>query len=78
VFLQLSGKGLFGKQRSYLHLEKPYLQEVFFSKTNSILTGNNVLDAPASHTNGFVLRDSCVSSTKVNRPIWKKESLSPP
>jgi hypothetical protein len=38
--------------------------------------GNNVLDAPASDTNGFLWRDTCVFSTQLKRPIWKKESLS--
>jgi hypothetical protein len=39
MFLQLSRIGLFGTKRAYLHLEKPTLQEVFFSKTYSFLTG---------------------------------------
>jgi hypothetical protein len=30
--------GLFGSNRAILHLEKPDLQEVFPSKTNSLLT----------------------------------------
>jgi hypothetical protein len=39
------------------------LQEVFLSKTNSILSGNNVVDAAASIIDGFVWRDTWVSST---------------
>jgi hypothetical protein len=39
--------------RAYLHLETPKFQEVFLSKTNSILSGNIVLDAPASNTDGL-------------------------
>jgi hypothetical protein len=50
---------------------------VFLSKL-SISQGNNVLDAPASNTDGLVWRDTCVSSTQMNRPMWKKQSLSPP
>jgi hypothetical protein len=38
----------------------------------------NVLDAPASNTDGFLLRDACVSSTELNSPIWNQMSLSPP
>jgi hypothetical protein len=35
VCLQLRGKGLFETKCASLHLEKPKLQEVFLSKTNS-------------------------------------------
>jgi hypothetical protein len=38
-FLQFRYIGLFKENRSYLHLETPNFQEVFLSKTNSILTG---------------------------------------
>jgi hypothetical protein len=62
----------------FLHVENPEFQKVFLSETNSILTGNNVLDAPASNTDGFLLRDTCFSSTQLIWPIWNKQSLSPP
>jgi hypothetical protein len=39
------------------------LQEVFFSKTNSVIQGNNVLDALASNKDGFLLTNTCISST---------------
>jgi hypothetical protein len=39
VFLQLSYIGLYGTERAYIHLEKPKLQEVLLSETNSGLTG---------------------------------------
>jgi Neuraminidase (sialidase) len=45
-------RSIWSKQ-SYLHLETPQLQDVFFSKSNSIHSGNNVLDAPASYRDGF-------------------------
>jgi hypothetical protein len=48
-----------------------------FKKLIQFTQGNNVLDAIVSNTNGFLLRDACVSSTQMNRPMWKKESLSP-
>jgi hypothetical protein len=54
---------------AFLHLENYDLQEVFLSKTNSILTGNKALEAPASNTHGFLLRDTCVSSTQLKKPI---------
>jgi hypothetical protein len=33
-----------------------------------------MLDVHASNTDGFLLRDACVSSTHLNRPIWKKRA----
>jgi hypothetical protein len=54
------------------------LQEIFLSKTNSIFTGSNVIDAAASNIAGFLWRDTSVSSTQLNKPIWRKQSLSPP
>jgi hypothetical protein len=38
---------------------------------------NNVLDAPVYNIFGFLLRDSYVSSTQLDRPILNKISLSP-
>jgi hypothetical protein len=37
--LQLSGIGLFGANEAYFYLENYDLQEVFFSKATTILTG---------------------------------------
>jgi hypothetical protein len=48
------------------------LQAVIFSKRNSVLQGNNVLDAAASNIDGFLWR-YIVSSTQQNRPIWRKQ-----
>jgi hypothetical protein len=46
---------------------KSDLLAVLLSKTHSIPQGKNVLDAPASNTDGFfLLRDTCVSSSKLN------------
>jgi hypothetical protein len=36
-----------------------------------------VLDAPATETNVFLSRESCVSKIQLNRPVWSKESLYP-
>jgi hypothetical protein len=38
VFLQITWIGLFRTKRTYLHLENSEWQDVFLSKTNSILT----------------------------------------
>jgi hypothetical protein len=65
-------------KETYHHLETPKLQEDFLSKTNSIITGNNVLYSSSSNTNSQFLRDTCVSSLLQNRPIWNKLNHSPP
>jgi len=39
------------------------LKEVFFQKLTQLLQRNNVLDAPASNTDGVLLRDTCVFSS---------------
>jgi hypothetical protein len=33
-----------------------------------------VLDDPAYNTDGFLWRDTCVSSTYLKRPIWSKQT----
>jgi hypothetical protein len=60
-----------------LHLENCDLQEVFLSKTNTILTVNNELHAPATNTVAFLSRYPCLSSTQLNRPFWGNISLPP-
>jgi hypothetical protein len=35
-----------------------------------------MLDAAAANTDGFHSRDTCVSSTQLNRSIWNKETIS--
>jgi hypothetical protein len=54
--------GLCQGKRAYLYFNTPKLKEVFLSKTNSFSKGNNVLHALASNTDGFLLRDTCVTS----------------
>jgi hypothetical protein len=49
-----------------------------FQKLTQFSQGNNVLDAPASKTDCFLSRDTCVSSTHLNRSVWNKMSLSQP
>jgi hypothetical protein len=74
----LSWIGLFGTKWSFLHLEKSDLQEVFLWTTKLILTGKLCARCYTSFTNRFLSRDTCVSSTQLNRPIWSKKSLSLP
>jgi hypothetical protein len=41
----------------------------FFQKLTQFSQRNNVLDAAATNIDGFLWRDTCVSSTQLNRPI---------
>jgi hypothetical protein len=58
LFIQFSLIGLPGTKRAFLPLETYDFQEVFLSKTNSILTGHNVVFAPASSTDCFLSIDT--------------------
>jgi hypothetical protein len=46
-----------------------------FQKLTQFSQGSNVLDALASNTDGFPLRDICVTSTWMNRPVLRKWTL---
>jgi hypothetical protein len=59
-------------KRGYLHLENPWLQKYSLDKLAEFSKEFSVLDVPASDTNCFLLRDTCASSTQLNRPIWNK------
>jgi hypothetical protein len=63
---------------SLFQLEKFDLQEVLFSKTNWVLTENNVLDVAASFIDVFLWRGTCISPNHLNRHIWSKQNLFPP
>jgi hypothetical protein len=78
VFFQLNWIGLFGTQWPIFHFETFDLQEVFLSKTNSVLTRKQSTSAPATNIDGFPCRDTCVSTTLLNGPICMKMCLSPP
>jgi hypothetical protein len=48
-----------------------------FPKLTQFSQGKNVLDAPASTSDGGLWTDTCVSSTQLNKPIWNNHRLSP-
>jgi hypothetical protein len=48
-----------------------------FQKLPQFSQGNNLLDADASDRDGSLPKDTCVSSTQLDRPTWREESLSP-
>jgi hypothetical protein len=70
VLRQLNWIDLFGTKRAHLHLENPMFLEVILWELTWLSEGINILDVPASDTNGFLLRNECVSSTQLKRPIW--------
>jgi hypothetical protein len=49
-----------------------------FQKLIQFSQVNKVLNSPASNLDGLPSRDTWVSSTQLNRPIWSKLSFSPP
>jgi hypothetical protein len=59
-------------------MKKLRCRKYSFQTLTQLSQGNNLLDAPASNTDGFLSRDTCDSSTQLKRPIWNIESLSLP
>jgi hypothetical protein len=47
-----------------------------FENLTQFSHGNNELDAPPSNIDDFLSRDTCVYTFQLNRPIWKKMTLS--
>jgi hypothetical protein len=78
MFRQLSWIGLLTTKWAIIYIEKCDEKEVFLQERSQFSQGNSVLDVSASHTDCILLKNACVSSTYLNRPIWKKMSLSPP
>jgi hypothetical protein len=63
------------KQNKPFSTLKTDLQEIFLSKTNSILQENNVLDAAASNIDDFLWTDTCVSSPHLKRSLVQTEPI---
>jgi hypothetical protein len=77
VFLQLSQIGLFGTKCAFLPLNTPRDRQYSFPHLTQFTQRNKVLDALASNLDGFLSRDTCVSSTQLNRAIWNKLMFLP-
>jgi hypothetical protein len=77
-FFNSAEKAYFLQTEPISTLKNLSCREYSFQKLTQFSQGNNVLDAPAFIKDGFLCRDTCVSSTQMNRPIWNKESISPP
>jgi hypothetical protein len=48
-----------------------------FEKETQFSEGINGVDAASSNIDGFVRRNTCVSSTQLNRPFWSNMSHNP-
>jgi hypothetical protein len=48
-----------------------------FQKLTDFSQGKDVLNAAASNIDSLFSRGTCVSSTQLNRPIWRKHTPSP-
>jgi hypothetical protein len=53
----------------YVFLQTLSFRKYSFLKLTQLSQGNNGVDDPASNTDCFLWRDTCVSSTQLNRPI---------
>jgi hypothetical protein len=49
-----------------------------FHKLTQFSQGNKGQDAAASNKDDYLWRDTCVSLTQLNMPIWNKRKFSPP
>jgi hypothetical protein len=76
--LQLRWVGICGENMDHVHLETPKGQKIFLSKTNSVLKEQQFARFPASNNDHFLLRETRVHSTQLNRPNWNKMCLSRP
>jgi hypothetical protein len=67
-----------GRKKPITTLKHLLCRKYSIQKVTQFSQRNNVLGAVASGINGFLWRDSCVSSTHENRPIKEHQSLSAP
>jgi hypothetical protein len=71
VFLQLRWIGPLGTQWAHLQLETYARQEVFLSKTDSVLQGKQCARSGSLQHKWFLCRHAWISSTHLNRPnLW--------
>jgi hypothetical protein len=78
VLRLLSRIGLLEQRELIASLKNLSCRRYFFKKLTQFSQGNNVLDTPASNSNGFLSNDTYFSSPQLNRSTWNKESLSTP
>jgi hypothetical protein len=74
VFLLSMEKTYMGQREPTCALRNVSFREYSLLKQTVFSLGNNVVNAPAPDTNGFLLRYTCVSSSLLNWPIWTKRA----
>jgi hypothetical protein len=62
-FINSGVQAYFSQRESNFTLENSHSRKYSFQKLDQLSLGNNVLDAPTSNTDGFLLSDTCVSSS---------------
>jgi hypothetical protein len=73
VFPQLSWITIYVANQAQIHLKQLRCRMYSFLKQPEFSLGHYLFDAPAANTDGFLLRDSCVSSTHLSRPFEVRE-----
>jgi hypothetical protein len=71
-----SGEWVYRRKGMYLPLRYMRGTQHLYQNLIRFSQGNHVLDARDSNTDGFLLIDTCASSSQPNRPIWDRISLS--
>jgi hypothetical protein len=78
VFLLINWSGLLEQREPNTTLKIPRCTKNFLWKLSLLSQRNNVLDAAASNRDGFLWRDTCVTSAQLNRLFSTKMSIYPP
>jgi hypothetical protein len=58
-----AGKAYLEQREPFSTLKTMIYRQYSFQKLTQFSQGNNIVDSPPSNTDGFVSRDTCVSST---------------
>jgi hypothetical protein len=74
VFLQLAEQAYLEQREPISSLNNLSSRKYSFHKLTQFSQGKNVLGAYASNTDGFLSRDTSVSSKQLNRPVWTKRA----
>jgi hypothetical protein len=77
VFRHLIWIGLVEEHKPNCTLKHLSCRAYSFQNVNQFSQKNNMLHSAASVIDDFHWKDTCISTTQQNRPIWKKMSLSP-
>jgi hypothetical protein len=76
VFLLLIDETYLEQMEPVSKLKIMICRKYSFQKPMQLSQRDNVLDAPASNIDSFLQRDTCVSSTELNRPLEQNGTVS--